>query len=286
MQKTENNKRILAVGVFIAALGLIVLPGLGCALRQESMPTGVAERTTLDDHPPRMVSAFFGLDNALPRRAVFLWRSAPGKDGMPVTFSRRVEGPINPTAFTVVTRSGTRHHPSFATTRPANEVTERHTVLLIGELGDEPDDPPVKVEMTGHLALTGDVDAHGMSVSVTPLAHGPSLVLAYAMHPGKIEAHCPPETKQIIVVVWAGGVRPMPGVTRDDHRSGYTVTATDGDVAPIGLGNLGDGDNYEHLYLDTESRALRVSVQGGLLMDPRGDGNPVTSIEVAGAVQH
>ena len=284
--KKRNNKRILVVGLCVAALGLAALALVGCALRQEPTPARVTERTTLDDHPPQMVSAFFGLDNALPRRAMFLWRSAPGKDGMPVTFSRRVEGPIDPTAFTIVTRSGARLHPSFATTRPADEVSERHTVLLIGELGNEPDDPPVKVEMTGHLTLAGDADAHGMSVPVTPLAHGPSLVLAYATRPGKIDSNCPPETKQIIVVVWAGGVRPMSDVTYEDHRRGYTIATTDGGVVPIALGNLGDGDNYEHLYLDTEAKPLRVSMKGGLLMDPRDDPNPATNVEVASAVLH
>ena len=54
---------------------------------------------------------------------------------------------------------------------------------------------------------------------------------------------------------------------------------------PIALGNLGDGDNYEHLYLDTEANLLRVSMKGGLLMDPRADPNPVTSVEVAGAMK-
>ncbi len=48
---------------------------------------------------------------------------------------------------------------------------------------------------------------------------------------------------------------------------------------------VGDGDNYEHLYLDTEANLLRVSMKGGLLMDPRADPNPATSVEVAGAVK-
>jgi len=279
--RKENSKHSLVIGLFVATLGLVALTLVACAQRQELIP----ERTSLDDHPPRMVSAFFGLDNALPLRAAMLWRSAPGKDGMPVTFSRRVEEPIEPAAFTVVTRSGARLQPSFATTRPANEAAKRHTVLLIGELGGEPDDPPVKVEVTGHLALAGGDDARGLSVAVTPLADGPSLVLAYAARPGKIEGNYPPETKQIIVVVWAGGVRPMPGVTHENHLLGYSVATTDGDVVPIALGDLGDGDNYEHLYLDTEANPLRVSMKGRLLMDPRADPNPATSVEVVGAVK-
>jgi hypothetical protein len=275
--RTKNSKHSLTIGLCVAALGLVALTPMAFAQRQESIP----ERTSLDDDPPRMVSAFFGLDNELPRRRP---RSAPGRDGMPVTFSRRVEEPIKPAAFTVVTRSGARLQPAVASTRPANDAAKRHTVLLIGELGDEPDDPPVKVEVTGHLALAGGADAHGLSVAVTPLADGPSLVLAYVANPGKIEGDHPPGTKQIIVVVWAGGVRPMPGVTQLNHRLGYSVETTDGDVVPIDVGNLGDRDNYEHLYLDTEAKPLRVSMKGGLLMDPRSDPNPATSVEVAGAV--
>ena len=279
--KMKNNSKLSVFSLCTAILGVAALALVGCAAKNTATPA----RTSLDMNPPRMVSAFFGLDNEAPLKAMLLWWRAPGKDGMPVTFSRRVEGPIDPTAFTVVTRSGARLHPGYATTRPANEPAEHHTVLLIGDLGNEPDDPPVKVEMTGHLALAGGADANGMSVPVTSLDEGPSLVLAYASYPGRIASNCPPETKQIVVVVWAGGVRPRPEVTPDDHRLGYSVATTSGDVVPIAIGNLGDGDNYEHLCLDTTAKPLRVSMKGGLLMDPRDDPNPATNVEVAGAVQ-
>ena len=84
--------------------------------------------------------------------------------------------------------------------------------------------------------------------------------------------------------MWAGGVRPIPSVTQQKHLLGYSVATTDGDVVPIDVGNLGDRDNYEHLCLDTKAESLRVSMKGGLLMDPRDDSNPATSVEVAGAV--
>ena len=268
MPKKNSTMRRLIFNLIVVAVALTLT---GCAKYKKPTTTPVAERIDLDKHPAHIVSAFFGLDNALPR----------GRDGMPVTFSRRVEGALDPTAFTVVTRSGIRLHPTFATTRPAHETAKRHTVLLIGELGSEPEDPPVKVEITGHLILAGGTDAHGMSAPVTPLSDGPSLVLAYAAQHEQIDSDCPPETKQIIVVIWAGGVRPMPGVTHDAHRLGYSVATEDGEVTPIGLGNLGDGDNYEHLYLDTAAIPLRVSMKGGLLMDPRNDPNPMTSVDIA-----
>ena len=111
-------------------------------------------KTSLDEQPPKMISAFFGLDNALDARR---YKDA---DGMPVTFSRRLhdtDADVDHTAFTVVTASGARLQPKRATTRPANAMAKRHTVLLIGEFGNDPEDPPVKVEMTGDLALPGGV---------------------------------------------------------------------------------------------------------------------------------
>ena len=103
------------IGLFVAALITVALTQVAFAQNQELIP----ERTSLDDQPPRMVSAFFGLDNDLPRRRL---RSMPGLDGMPVTFSRRVEGPIETAAFTVVTRSGARHQP---VSPPPVQLTKR-----------------------------------------------------------------------------------------------------------------------------------------------------------------
>lgn len=275
------NHRVLTC-FRLALLCSVVLALLSCASKSSSPLI----QTELDSQPLKMLSAFFGLDNELPLRAAWIWTSAPGKDGMPVIFSHRVEEPIDPAAFTVVTRSGARLQPLHATTRPAHETDERHTVLLIGDFGNEPDDPPVKVEVTGHLSLVGGADANGLSVEVTPLADGPSLKLAYAARPGDLASNCPPESKKIVVVVWAGGVRRVPGVDAEAHRLGYSVATMDGDVFPIAIGNLGDGDNYEHLCLDASSKLLRVSMKEGLLMDPRDDPNPSTSVEVAGAILH
>lgn len=238
--------------------------------------------TELDDQPARMVSAFFGLDNEIQALKF------KGADGIPVTFSKRVADPdsLEPEMFTVIRRSGKRSYPYRVTTRPANEANKRHSVLLIGEFGNEPDDPPVKVEVSGHLILAGGDDAQGLSVNVTPLDDGPSLVLAYALKPTDLPGDFPPETKQIVVALWNGGVEPREGVTDENHRRGYAVETIAGNevkiVQPIALGDIG-GDNYEYLYLDAAATVLRVSMKSGLLMDPRSDANPATSVGVAGA---
>jgi len=263
--------------LFVASatvLGLVALLLVFCA------PDPTPPRTALDDQPAKMLSAFFGLDNALPG---LRFKDA---DGMPLTFSKRVQDPdsLEPSAFTVITRSGVRVHPLHVTTRPAHEASKRHSVLLIGEFGNAPEDPPVRVEVTGHLVLAGDEDAQGLSVAVTPLENGPSLVMAYSVSPSDFADDLPLETRQIIVVVWNGGVEPVAGVTRDNHRLGYRLETIDGgSVQPIALGDIG-GDNYEYLFLDTQATVMRVSMKSGLLMDPRADANPTTSVGIAAAI--
>lgn len=233
-------------------------------------------RTTLDDEAPRLVNAFFGLDDALPMRAAGLCLAAPGKDGMPVTFTRRVVGVPEPTSFTVTTRAGAKKTPVCATLSPANAPGKRHTVLLIGELGGV-DDPPETVTVTGPLALEGGLSATGLASAVTPLEAGPTLVLAMGAAPRNSD--CPATSKQVVVVVWAGGVTPRgPG-----HRKAYRVTTAEGDVTPFALGDQDDSDNYEHLCLDVASPALRVSCSAGVLADPRGDLNPETSVDISAA---
>lgn len=255
-------------------------PGLVVALMLAAGCTP-PPRTVLDTEPPRLVSAFFGLDHAMPREARALCLSAPGMDGMPVIFSRRVTGPIDADAFSVRTRSGRLLHPACATTKPADAVSERHTVLLIGELGREPDDPPVAVEVTGHLALTGGVDARGLASRVIPLADGPTLQLAFAAAPGALTSDCPAATRQIVVAIWAGGVRPAAGANQASHLAGYRVDTEAGVALPIALGDLDDRDNYVHLCLATTAPAVRVRFRAGVLVDPRGDLNPETAVSVS-----
>lgn len=52
-------------------------------------------------------------------------------------------------------------------------------------------------------------------------------------------------------------------------------------VTPFALGDLNDQDNYVHLCLDTDVEATRVSAAAGVLVDPRRDVNPETSVTVS-----
>lgn len=243
--------------------------------------------TALDQQPPELVSAFFGLDDSLPSQSIAICPEAPGMDGMPVTFSRRVEGSgiqgarVNAAAFTVVTRSRQQMTPVCASLRPAVGPGERHTVLLVGDFGDPVDDPPVRVVVSGHLPLEGGADGLGLAVDVTPLEAGPSIVLAMSYPGGGRDRDCPEGTSQVVEVVWSGGVTPGPGQTPESHREMYSVTTEAGEVKPIALGDVGDNDNYERLCLGTDSPALRVSAAENILQDPRGDLNPPNSLNVA-----
>jgi len=111
----------------------------------------------------------------------------------------------------------------------------------------------------------------------------PRLVRALAFKPGTIRSDCRPETRQIVVAVWSGGVKPKPGGEKDSHLAGYRVVTNQGPVRPFALGDLDDRDNSVHLCLATDAPALRVTFAPDLLVDSRGDANPETSVEVSRA---
>ena len=141
--------------------------------------------------------------------ASLLCPEAVGKDGMPVTFSRRVASTNPPaSAFLVTTRSGATHVPLCATLRPATDPSERHTVLLLGQLGDDPGDPPVRLDVVGSVPFASGGDARGLSHPVTPLSAGPSLLIALRYAPADLQGStCPAgQTKQILQTTWSGGV--------------------------------------------------------------------------------
>jgi hypothetical protein len=246
--------------------------GLSCAR--------VPPRTALDAQPVVLLNAFFGLDDAIPGNAAGLCLDAPGRDGMPVTFSQRLVAQPSPRAFRVTTRSGAEKTPLCANTAPANERSENHTVLLLGDLGSA-DDPPVTVSVVEPLRFEGGVSAQGASVTVTPLEDGPTLVLALGYQPSDLDTDCPASTRQVVLVVWAGGVRPVAGADQETHRQAYSVVTSAGPVTPFALGDLNDQDNYVHLCLDVEAPAERVEARAGVLIDPRDDVNPATSVAVS-----
>lgn len=289
------SKRPRMVGTAILVLAALCLSSTSCR-SQESLPPRTPVATDASGRPPRLLSAFFGLDNDLPFRAHALCLGAAGKDGMPVVLSHTVdERTLAPEDFRVFTRSGIESTPHCVTLRPSVDEGERRTVLLIGEFGDADDDPPVKVTIVEDLLSDGTgggpLSFRGTSVDVTPLGAGPSLVLAELVPaaqwsvPGQ-DSVCPAESRQVIRATWAGGVQPPGGDDAGETvRALYRVTVERGDgardeIVPVALADLGDNDNNHHLCLDTEDPAIAVAFPAGHLVDPNRDLNPETRIDV------
>jgi len=245
----------------------------------------------------RLVSAFFGLDHALPMKANVMCLGAAGKDGMPVILSSTIDSrTLDKDDFLVLTRAGAERTPSCVTLAPAVGPGELRTVLLVGELGSAAD-PPVTVRIVGDIlsdAATGQVvNFRGAEVRVTPLEDGPTLVWAEEVPKDQWSGggrnggtSCPAQTVTIVRAVWAGGVRRPNGEEAGDaERALYRVTIRSqngsiSEVVPFALADLGDNDNDHNLCLDVAGAALSVSFPAGHLVDPRGDLNPNTDVAV------
>ncbi|MCX5858553.1 MAG: hypothetical protein NT056_01430 [Proteobacteria bacterium] len=243
------------------------------------------------ENQPRILSVFFGLDNALPAAAGFLCPGAAGQDGMPVVFSRRIDpASIDPGDFRIVTAGGAARVPVCATPAPATKAHERRTILLIGEFGDDPGDPPARLEITGPLLTAPgaggeafDFDGSAFT-GITPLSAGPFLVWAEVLASG---GDCPgAPTATVVQVTWAGGVLALSGQELGDpERERYRVTVLNATGAeetlvPFALGDLSDQDNHHELCLGAGVIPLRVEMAADTVIDPRGDPNPDTSVEI------
>lgn len=239
----------------------------------------------------KVLSAFFGRDNDLPLRSVLLSWSAPGNDGMPVIFSQEVDpSSLDPSYFEITTESGKKFKPKDITLNPANEEFELRTVLMVGELGDHPEDKPISLKITGDIMSRSGQSYNGQTVAVTPLPDGP--FISYAEHfiidsdypyveKGR-GCDCPREkTTQVVRLVWSGGVRATSGAELgESDRDAHTVSLIQGtdtiQVKPFMLADLKDNDNNIDLCLKESGTPFKVSVEAGTVIDPRDDANDYT----------
>lgn len=248
-----------------------------------------------------LLSAFYGLDDALPRGANRgICEGAGGADGMPVIFSHEIDfATLDAGDLRVTTASGEIGEISCVTLAPADDTGELRTVLLAGHFGSI-DDQPVLVEVTGNLlSKDNSVNFKGSSIEVTPLEDGPTMVWAEIVPedqwdvgkeatalPWGGSSGAPEGTKQVVRVSWAGGVT-KPGGKEVDEKEGVlyrvTVLLEDGskiEVTPFALADMGDGDNNHELCLDVEGKPLTVFFPAGYMTDPREDLNPDSRISI------
>ena len=258
--------------------------------------------TDPQEQSSKLLSAFFGFDSEAPFISnFFVCRGAAGKDAMPVVFSHELDlKTLQAGDFKVVRSDGVEGELTCVTPAPADDSGELRTMLLIGDFGSI-SNPPERVEIMGNLLSSDNrINFKGKAIKVIPLEDGPSIVLAE--HVLKAEWYlgrsatffpfgggsgCSVGTKQIVRVVWNGGITKPGGDEVDDvERKSYSVTIRDYDgsvstISPFALGDLGDGDNNHKLCLDVEGTPLKVDFPKGLVTDPRDDLNPRTSIEVS-----
>lgn len=242
-----------------------------------------------------ILTAFFGLDNGLTQQARAIYKHAPGQDGMPLVFSHELDpNTLEGADFAVTTQNGTVHIVEAASFLPANEEFELRTVLLIGEYGNHPDNPPVSVEVVGDLMARTGQNFKGQRVAVIPLEAGP--VLSYAEYFTLGEDYpyiekgngcdCPKEgTKLVVKAVWSGGVRAVNGEELGENElDDFIVTLVNGSdtirVTPFMLADLGDNENNIDLCIKQAGIPILVEVNENIAIDPNDDKNPRTQVKV------
>jgi len=284
--------------IFLLAIGIVLTAFLAVFLIRLQAPEIKLSKSIPDIDKTReahVLTAFFGLDNALPWSAIGLSWSAPGKDGMPLVFSQEVDpNTLDASDFEITTYKGNKYAPMDVTLLPANEEYELRTVLLIGDYGDHPDNEPVTVKIIGDLMSRSGQNYKGQTVNVIPLEKGP--ILSYAeyftfdkdypfVEKGR-GCDCPREEAQMVVrTFWAGGVRALDGTELGQNElNSFEVTLVQGTdtliVSPYKLADLADNDNNIDLCLKESGIPISVTVNEEIAIDPRGDKNPETTIKV------
>ena len=243
----------------------------------------------------KVLSAFFGLDNALPKTSIGISPKAPGKDGMPIVFSHELEpSTLDASDFKVRTSKGKSYKVDIVTLKPAVEAFELRTVLLVGNYGDAPNNEPVEVEIVGELISRSGQNFKGQKVVVTPLAKGP--FLSYAEHFTIDDSYpyvkrgkgcdCPKnETTTVVRTVWAGGVRAMNGEELGEKElQQFTVSLEQRkkkiEVHPFQIADVGDNDNNIDLCIKEKGNPISVNVKANTAIDPRDDANDFTEIKI------
>ena len=250
---------------------------------------------------PQALDAFFGLDDALPIASIFLCSQAPGKDGMPITFTHSLNhDDVTPDKFRVITASGAKLMPECATLAPAVDGNESKTVLLIGDLGNEqvkPIDPPRKVLVVGDLFTAkdqpgGPQNLMGAELEVVSLFDFVRYAYAEVIPEEKWGQSVPagaPSGAPIWMVqtTWQGGISPINGDTTGETERQFQrigMAQDDGKITPVvpfAITDIGDPDNHHELWVAGPGVPLWVEMDPEIVQDPRGDPNAADRIFIA-----
>ena len=133
--------------------------------------------------------------------------------------------------------------------------------------------------MVGDLRAVDGVSVQGLRTdTITPLAAGPSVVLAESYDPAApgLDSDCPAGSTQVVQIVFEGGVTgPDSSPLAEPQRLGVSLHLAGGDVVPPTALGDDDPDNYVHACTDRTEVVEFVSVAEGLFHDPGDDPNPV-----------
>jgi len=240
-----------------------------------------------------LVSAFFGLDNALP--SILCNQLGSLLDGMPVNFRFPLDSSsLSGTNFEVVDSLGNIHIPMCAVLAPANENGENRTVLLLGEFGTAVTNPPVEVRVVGDLftidTLSGEsvcsaiINLYGISTTnVIPLANGPSLFFAQKIDGNLNECNSGTQTIQ---VAWDGGITPYISGDNESDLFQYYIGYSDSSGVliphiPISIADIDDNDNFHQLCFSTSDEIVKISMMANTVEDPNHDPNLYSEIDVS-----
>ena len=278
------------------SLFILLLLILGC----KQLPNHILSKENPEINKTRkakLISAFFGLDNAMPQKSMGIWSKAPGKDGMPLVFSHEIDPTtLNPDAFLITTQRGDKLNVAFATFKPAIEAFELRTILLIGEFGNTPNNEPKEVKIVGDLKTRDGQNLKGQKIEVTPLTNGPFISYAeyfmldkeYPFREKGSGCDCPKtETEMVIRTVWAGGVRATNGKELGKKElTSFSITLIQNSdtikVHPFHIADINDNDNNIDLCIKEKGIPILVEAKENIAIDPKGDKNFKTKIKVIG----
>jgi len=245
-----------------------------------------------------LVSAFFGLDNALP--SLLLCNQQVGLlDGMPINFKFPLDASsLSETDFEVIDSLGNIHTPICVSMAPADENGENRTVLLLGEFGTAVINPPIEVRVVGDLlttnTLSGEsvcsaiINLNGITTkNVIPLADGPSLFFAQRIDGNLNECNSGTQTVQ---VAWNGGITPFIGGDTESDLFQYYVgySYCSGDLlphVPISIVDINDNDNFHQLCFSTSDEIVKISMMANTVEDPNHDPNLYSEIDVGSCTE-